>query len=161
MLNSKKILKFFNKYLNRTKTSFKKCMNGEENLNKMLWFWCLIPNIVICFIIFKLYNILNFTLLNILYIVYNLFCLYFILKAVSVHPEYDVSKIQKYKHNEYIKSLSENELKNYKKDLAKEKTKELFEKALLIKPWKKVEFYKIVRLILIFVLLIALRNLFK
>ena len=25
--------------------SFDKCVEGEENLNKMLWFWCIIPNI--------------------------------------------------------------------------------------------------------------------
>ncbi len=156
-----KFVEYFKRKVYCIGKSFNKCVAGEENLNKMLWFWCLIPNIIVCFIIFKLYNILNFALLNIIYIVYNLLCLFFIIKAVSVHPEYDVSKIQKYKHNEYIKSLSEDELKNYKKDLAKEKTKELFEKALLIKPWKKVEFYKIVRLILIFVLLVALRNLFK
>lgn len=161
MFNSDSIFKYLNEKMNGVKSSFKRCMAGEENLNRMLWFWCLIPNIIVCFITFKLYNILNFTLLNILYLVYNLICLYFIIKAVSVHPEYNVSKVEKNKNEEYVKSLSKDDLKNYKKELTKKKTKELFEKALLVKPWRKVEFYKLVRLILIFILLVTFRNLFK
>lgn len=160
MFSSDSVLKYFSGKISDIKSSFRRCIAGEENLKKMLWFWCLIPNIVVCFIIFKLYNILNFTLLNILYLVYNLTCLYFIIKAVSVHPEYNVSKIEKNKSEEYVKSLSKDDLKTYKKELTKKKTKELFEKALLVKPWRKVEFYKLVRLILIFILLVTFRNLF-
>ena len=161
MSNKSVILEYINKKTNSVKSSFSKCMAGEENLNKMLWFWCMIPNMVICVIVFKLINILNFTLINLIYIAYNLMCLYFILKAVSVHPEYNVSEMEKNENKKYVKSLSKEELKNYRKESAKKKTKELFEKALLVKPWKRVEFYKIVRLILIFILLVALRNLFK
>lgn len=156
-----KITEYFRRKIYCIRESFNRCITGEENLNKMLWFWCLLPNLVICIISFKLYNIFNLKLLNVIYVLYNLICLYFILKAVSVHPEYNVSKNEKIKSKEYKESLSKDELKDYKKELARKKTKELFEKALLVKPWRKVEFYKLVRLILIFILLISLKNLFR
>jgi hypothetical protein len=87
-------------------------------------------------------------------------CLYFILKTISIHPEYNVSKIEKQKETAYKKSLSKQELKEYNLEQTKEKTKDFFKKALLQKAWKTVEFYKTVRLVLILLIIITLKNLF-
>ena len=144
---------------NSIKLSFKECLSGEENLNVMLWCWCLIPNIILYFINSRLMYFLNFGFFKILYLFYNLMCLYFILKAVSVHPEYNVSKIQKQEEMEYRKSLSKDELKTYKSEVNKEKAKDLVKKALLLKGWKTVEFYKTVRLIIVLIILVTLKGL--
>lgn len=144
---------------NNIKVSFGKCMLGDENLNKMLWYWCLIPNIVVYLIDSKLINFLKFDILKLVYLFYNLTCLYFILKAVSVHPEYNVSKIEKQEEMEYKKSLSKQELKNYMSEKNKEQARDFVKKALLQKAWKKIEFYKTVRLFLILFILITLKNL--
>lgn len=137
--------------------SFDKCKIGEENLKTLLWGWCIVPNILIKFFLFDL---LKMTLVNLIYIVYNLMCLYFILKAVKVHPEYNKLKMEEMKEAEYVKSLGEEELKLYKKEKIKQGSKDFVKKALLQKPWKRTEGYKVVILILVLLITISVRNLF-
>ena len=162
MFNKEKILNVLKKFLHKfkfIKNSFNKCKIGEEKLNKMLWCWCLLPNLAIFFIDRNLFSFLRFGLMKVFYLFYNLMCLYFILKAVSVHPEYNVTRVEKIKQKEYIDSLSAEELKKYKSDLKKEKAKNTCKKLLLMKPWKTFEFYKTVRLILILIILVTIKNL--
>lgn len=162
MLNKEDFFRISMKVLHKfsfVKHSFDKCKIGEEKLNKMLWCWCLLPNLAIVLIDHKMFSLLRFGLIKVFYLFYNLMCLYFILKAVSIHPEYNVSRMEKIKQKEYMDSLSAKDLKNYKNSLKKQSAKDMCQKLLLVKSWKHMEFYKTVRLILILIILVISKNL--
>ncbi len=154
----KQLGKFFTDVTVPVKTSFNKCLEGNENFKQMLWFWCLIPNIV-CMLILKC--TLKYKFFNLVYFLYDVMCLYFILKAVQVHPEYNITKTNKLKEKEYVSGLSPEELKKYKKDQLKKVNKDFWQKLLLQKPWKNTEFYKIVILILLLLIIITFRNILR
>ena len=162
MFDTEKALSILKKFLHKfefVKISFNKCIIGEEKLNKMLWCWCLLPNLAIFLIDNNLFSFLRFNIIKVFYLFYNLMCLYFITKTVSVHPEYNITRTEKIKQKEYMDSLSGDELKKYKNDLKKEKAKNTCKKLLLMKSWKTFEFYKMVRLILILLILVVAKNL--
>lgn len=156
------IFNFFKKYismiLSGIKNSFNRCTKGEEKLNKMLWFWCIIPNI---FFISKYFAFFyQFTIVKILVILYSGMCFYFILKAIEVHPEYNVSEVKRKEELEYINSLDEEELREYIKNKNNDKIKDFFKKALLQKAWHTKEFYKITEIFLLFIFMFTMLKLF-
>ena len=156
------ILGFFKKYmllfLSKISKSFDKCMKGEEHLNKMLWCWCIIPNILF---ISKYFTFLyQFKIMKIFILLYSVMCFYFILKAVKIHPEYNVSEMDRIKEMEYIDTLKEDELKKYIKLKNTNRMKDFCKKALLQKAWRSKEFYKITEVFLLFIFLFTLLKLF-
>lgn len=142
---------------NSINNSFSRCIKGEENLNKMLWFWCVIPNV---FFISKYFSFFyGFAIMKALIMLYSVMCFYFILKAVKVHPEYNVSEVKRKEEIEYINSLNEEQLRDYIKNKNSDKIKDFFKKALLQKAWHTKEFYKITKVFLLFIFLFTLLKL--
>ena len=156
------IFNLFKKYvsiiLNCVKSSFDRCINGEEKLNKMLWCWCIIPNI---FFVSKYFTFFyQFAVIKILVILYSGMCFYFILKAVKVHPEYNTTEVKRKEELEYINSLNEEELREYIRSKNNDRVKDFFKKALLQKAWHTKEFYKITKIFLLFIFMFTLLKLF-
>lgn len=144
----------------KIKESFKKCREGEENLTILLVYWCILPSITYlillkttnCKILTDLYDVVMFIL--------SLLDLYFIAKAVKIHPEYNTELMKELEKQEFYKTLDKNELKEEKSKERKENTKNFFRRLLLIKTDKKVDFYKIVRCFVILILLITIKRIF-
>lgn len=153
------LAEIFKKMFARVGESFEKCVNGEEKLNKMLWCWCIIPN---AFFISTYFNFLfQFIIVKVFVLFYAFLCIYFISKAVKVHPEYNVTEVKRKEELEYINSLNEEQLKEYYKDKKRQNLKDFGNKLLLQKSWKTTEFYKITRLFLMFVILFVFMKIFN
>ena len=84
--------------------------------------------------------------------------IFFIQKALKKHPEYNTKLMTEYEEEQYYSSLSKEELEQIKSDKKKQNTKDFFKRILLIKPGEKVDFYKIVRLLLILTVLVGLKR---
>lgn len=144
----------------KIKESFGKCRDGEENLTILLVCWCILPSITYLILL----KITNFKILTDLYdvamLVLGLLDLYFIAKAVKVHPEYNTELMKELERQEYYETLDKNKLKEEKSRERKENAKNFFRRLLLIKTDKKVDFYKIVRCFIILILLITVKRIF-
>lgn len=136
---------FFIKVIHAVKQSFIKATKGEENFNIMLWCWGLIPGLAVLIFVQEYLERRFSGRPSILIYLFLMF--FFLWHAVSIrttlkkHPEYRVKKENK--KNKY-KNLSRKEIKELRQKERKEKSKELVQKALLIRPWKTMEFYKFV-----------------
>lgn len=149
------LLKFFEAISN----SYHLCRKGEENFNKLLIYWNLIP----CFLYFLLsykFNLCQFThhLCDLAIIFIGFLDIFFIQKALKKHPEYNTQLVKEYEKEQYYSSLSKEELEKVKIDEKKQNAKDFFKKMLLIKPGDKIDFYKIVRLFTILSILIGLKK---
>lgn len=161
---SKKTKTFiYNIYLKisqKIKESFKKCRAGEENLKILLTYWCVIPSIIYLFLLKTTDCKFLTDLYDVIMLVLNSLNLYFIAKAVKIHPEYNTELMRELEKQEYYKTLNKNELKEEKSKERKENTKNFFRRLLLIKTDKKVDSYKIVRCFVILILLITVKRIF-
>ena len=160
----KKIKTFiYNIYLKistKIKESFKKCRAGEENLKILLTYWCVIPSIIYLFLLKTTDCKFLTDLYDVIMLVLNSLNLYFIAKAVKIHPEYNTELMKELEKQEYYKTLNKNELKEEKSKERKQNTKNFFRRLLLIKTDRKVDFYKIVRCFVILILLITVKRIF-
>ena len=144
----------------KIKESFKKCRAGEENLKILLTYWCVIPSIIYLFLLKTTDCKFLTDLYDVIMLVLNSLNLYFIAKAVKIHPEYNTELMRELEKQEYYKTLNKNELKEEKSKERKENTKNFFRRLLLIKTDRKVDFYKIVRCFVILILLITVKRIF-
>lgn len=156
ILNKLKLL--FDKLFFNINISFKKCLQGEEKLSILLWCWCFTPAILGISLFSKLIN--SFILFKFCFLGYIILCLYFIMKTIKIHPEYNVSRMKKIQEQEYINTLSEEEAKAYKLEKIKLNAKSFTKKMFLFEAWNTDETYKTIRLFLLFALLIVLKNIF-
>lgn len=156
LLNKLKFL--FNNFLFSMSMSFKKCLQGEEKLSNLLWFWCFIPIILGLTLFSKLIN--SLFIFQIGFLIYILLCMYLIMKTIKVHPEYNVSRMKKIQEKEYINSLSEEEIKKYKVEKLKKEAKSFTKKMFLFEAWQTDETYKTMRLFLIFAIIVVIKNIF-
>lgn len=165
LINSFKQISNFiqNLYLNisqKIKVSFKKCKEGEENLNILLIYWCVIPCILYLFIL-KFTNckfILN--IIDLFMLILTLLDLYFISKTLKIHPEYNTELMRELEKQNYYKTLDEKQLKEEKLKEKKDNTKKFFYKLLALKNSEKTDIYKIVKCFVILILLVVLKRIF-
>ena len=154
------IYNIYLKISTKIKESFKKCRVGEENLKILLTYWCVIPSIIYLFLLKTTDCKFLTDLYDVIMLVLNSLNLYFIAKAVKIHPEYNTELMKELEKQEYYKTLNKNELREEKSKERKENTKNFFRRLLLIKTDRKVDFYKIVRCFVILILLITIKRIF-
>ena len=154
------IYNIYLKISTKIKESFKKCRAGEENLKILLTYWCVIPSIIYLFLLKTTDCKFLTDLYDVIMLVLNSLNLYFIAKAVKIHPEYNTELMKELEKQEYYKTLNKNELKEEKSKERKQNTKNFFRRLLLIKTDRKVDFYKIVRCFVILILLITVKRIF-
>lgn len=141
-------------------TSYGKARNGEEEFKNVLYYWCLIPDIIY-FISLKFIGagVLKF-IIDIFMMCLSILGLYFIAKALKVHPEYDSIYVKELEKEEYYKTLTEEQVIEAKKKEKKDNAKKLFRKYIFLKYDDKVDLFRIVRIVVIITLLISLRRIF-
>ena len=139
--------------------SYKRCRGGEENLNKLLIYWNIIPCILYFIIIFN-FNLSHFykNLLDLFIILLGFLDIFFIQKALKKHPEYNTQLVKEYEKEQYYSSLSPEDLKKAKEEEKKENRKDFLKKILLMKPGEKIDSYKIVRMFTVLTILIGLKR---
>jgi hypothetical protein len=143
----------------RIKGSYGRCREGEENLKILLVYWSTVPAVIYIFVRFKLdfYSFFEW-LLDLFIIVLSVLDIFFIQKTLKKHPEYDSEFVREKEKEEYYASLSEEELEKIKSTEKKEGAKNFVKRLLLLDSSKGVDFYKIVRLLMILTLLLALKR---
>ena len=139
--------------------SYERCREGEEKLNSLLVYWCMVPCILYFLLIYK-FSLCKFTkrLCDLAMVLVGFLDIFFIQKALKKHPEYNTKLVQEYEKEQYYSSLSKEELKKVKTNEKKQNTKDFFKRILLIKPGEKIDFYKIVRLFVILTILVGLKR---
>jgi hypothetical protein len=141
--------------------SYEKCKEGEEKMGTILLWWSTIPcSLYILIRIRYIFRGVFAFILDVTFFVLGLLDYYFISKAISKHPEYDVERMEKIKKIEYYNSLTEEEYEKIKKEERKEKGISGVKNILLAKNWRKTEPFKIVKIFLVLVILITFRRLF-
>lgn len=147
------------KFFESLKASYRCCREGEEKFNNLLIYWCVIPCILYFLLIYKfiLWGFIKH-LCDLIIIFVGFLDIFFIQKALKKHPEYNTKLVTEYEKEQYYSSLSKEELEQVKSDEKKQNTKDFFKRILLIKPGEKVDFYKIVRLLLILTVLVGLKR---
>lgn len=154
------IINLLNNIKLKIKTSFIKCKNGEEKLNTLLIYWCLIP----CILYLLSLRFLNCKIiLNIFDIILFILCLldlYFIAKTLKLHPEYNTELMEEIKKQEYLKTLTEEQIKEEKLKESKQAKIDFVKRILALKAGKKVDNYKIVKYFVILTFLIVLKRIF-
>ncbi|MDR1494629.1 MAG: hypothetical protein LBI29_01155 [Rickettsiales bacterium] len=153
--------KFYSVSRDRIGKSYSLCREGEESLNVLLLYWSTVPAIIYVFIRFrvKLYSFLEWPL-DLFIVILSLLDIFFIQKALKKHPEYDSEFVESREKEKYYSSLSKEELAKVKSDEKKEGAKSFLKYLLLVKTGKKIDFYKIVRLLVLLIMLLALKRLF-
>lgn len=163
--------KFFNWLINFLKnkllflkniivTSYGKARVGEEKLNNILFYWCLLPSILYFLALRFIDCQILLRAIDIFILLLSIIDLYFIAKAVSVHPEYDTQLTRELQKEEYYKTLNEEQLKEAKKQEKKDNYKRILDKYVLLRYKDGVDFFKIVRIIVIIVLLFSIKRIF-
>jgi len=141
----------------KIKESFIKAHKGEEKLNIMLWGWGIVPAILVVFFLEDGLRKAPFKILLIpIYLGVIAFFVWHIMAirtTIKKHPEYKKSKKEK-----QYKGLSKKRIKELKRKERKEENINLVKKALLLKAWDSMEFYKIVILVDCFVILTQIQN---
>ena len=154
------ISNIYSKISPKVKESFKKCREGEENLKVLLTYWCVIPSVIYLFLLKTTDCKFLTDLYDVIMLILNLLNLYFIAKAVKIHPEYNTELMRELEKQEFYKTLDKNELKEEKSKERKQNTKNFFYRLLLIKTDKKIDAYKIVRCFVLLILLITIKRIF-
>ena len=141
-------------------TSYGKARVGEEKLNNILFYWCLLPSALYFLALRFIDCSILLRVIDIIILLLSTIDLYFITKAVSVHPEYDTQLTKELEKEEYYKTLTEEQLKEAKKQEKKDNYKKFLNKYIFLKYKDGVDFFKIVRIIVIIVLLFAIKRIF-
>lgn len=156
---SDKIKNYSIEFYNKVKTSFLKTHQGEESLNKTLWLWGVLPAVLVVFFLEerlrKFPNIISLPI-HIAIIAFFAWHIFAIRTTIKKHPEY--KKKKKEDGEDKYKGLTKKQIKEAKKEEKKEKSMDILKKAMLIKAWDTMEFYKIVILIDCFVILTQLQR---
>jgi uncharacterized membrane protein len=145
----------------KLKESYMRCRAGEERLNVLLYYWCVIPCVIYLVVVFKLKS-LDFirNIFNVFALALTILDYYFIAKAVRVHPEYDTEATEELEKERYYASLSDEEFKKVVKQEKIENRKNCLKRLFLAKSGKRADFYKIVRIFVVLIFLVSLKNLF-
>ncbi|MBR2141155.1 MAG: hypothetical protein IJ853_02265 [Rickettsiales bacterium] len=160
-------LKFYNFVKSKTilaagvvKKSFNKCRNGEEDLKNILLYWSTIP-CVVYFIMLKTVKC-KFTLnmADLVMFVLIIFDLYFIAKTLKIHPEYNSDLMREVEKQKLYETLTDEQIKEEKAKESREGVKKIFYRFLTIRTGDKVDYYKIVRCILLLTFLIVFKRIF-
>lgn len=155
------ITNFFNKIKNTVTTSYEKCKNGDEKLNNLLIYWSLIPCIIYLFIRYKIsFPNIILNIIDLFMLFFTILNLYFIQKAIKIHPEYDTKATKELEKIKYYATLNEEEYKKAIEKDKKEKGKKFIKGIFSINNSDGVDFYKIVRMFVILTLVIVLKILF-
>ena len=141
-------------------TSYGKARVGEEKLNNILFYWCLLPSALYFLALRFIDCSILLRVIDIIILLLSIIDLYFIAKAVSVHPEYDTQLTKELEKEEYYKTLNEEQLKEAKKQEKRDNRKRIFNKYILLKSNEKVDLFKIVRIIVIIALLFSIKRIF-
>ena len=131
---------------------------GEyQHFNMMLYFWGLIPGLVIVLFIQNKSpnkNNLFFSILfYILVIIYFLWHFFVSKKTLKVQPQYKITKMTK-------KELYKNKTKEEIKEIKKQKREDNMKKLLLLKAWDSSPAYTLIELFDIFVILTQIQRFF-
>lgn len=138
--------------------SFSKARNGEESFGVVLYYWSLIP-CILYFICLKFVNcVFLLEVIDVFIVLLAILDLYFIARAVEVHPEYDSELVKEKEKEEYYKTLTEEQLIEVKKKEQKDNRNKIFKKYILLKSDEKVDMFKLIRLFVIITLLIAVKR---
>jgi hypothetical protein len=84
--------------------------------------------------------------------------MFFIQKALKKHPEYDSEFTEDQEKEKYYSSLSAEELEKAKSSEKKAGAKNFIKRLLLLDRGKKVDSYRIVRLLVLLTMLLALKR---
>jgi hypothetical protein len=144
----------------KIRTSYVLCREGEETLKNLLLYWCIVPMIIYIFIVLKIGMChLCKLFFDFCAVVISALDLFFIQKSLKKHPEYDSEFLRETEREAYYASLSSEELKKVKSDERKKGIKNFVKRMLLITNGDRVDSYKIVRLFMLLMLLIASKRL--
>jgi hypothetical protein len=144
----------------KIKTSYALCRDGEEELKNLLLYWCIMPMVIYILIMAKIGPCrICRGLFDLLAIILATLDLFFIQKSLKKHPEYDSEFVKETEREMYYASLNPEELRKVKLEEKKEGAKNFVKKMLLIGSGDKIDSYKIVRLLMALMLLIALKRL--
>ncbi len=142
--------------LNKVREEFAFVSKGEANFKTMLYFWGLIPGLIITFLLQKsIYSINNKFFATIVYIVLAAYFFWHILcirKTLKVQPENRVVKPSK---KELFKGKTKEEIEQIKK----EKRKESLQKFLLLRAWDSSPNYVLVGVFDAYIVLTQLQGL--
>lgn len=154
------IINYSNIAKNKIVVSYGKCKVGEEKMTNLLLYWATVPCLLYLYITCKFsFPFIIASILNIFMLLFTILNFYFIQKAVKVHPEYNTELIEELKKAEYYSTLDEKELKKVKKSESLNKKKNIFKGIFNLGTKKKVDFYKIIRALVILTFLIAFKRL--
>jgi hypothetical protein len=129
-------------------------------MKNLLICWCIIPIVVYIFIILKIKICPSFKrFFDLIAVVLSTLDIFFIQKSLKMHPEYDSDFVRETEKEKYYASLSPDELQKVKSVERKEEAKNFVKKLFLIGGGNKVDSYKIVRLFIVLMLLVALKRL--
>jgi hypothetical protein len=149
---------FMNIY-NRVKKSFIKSSKGDENFYLLLWGWGIVPALMMFFYFDNKLKFIHPKFVSVpIYFLITLFFIWHIFSirvTIKKHPEYKEKKENK---KEKYKGLSKEKIKELKREEKREKNKDMIKKALLLKAWDTMEFYKIVILIDLVVILTQIQR---
>lgn len=141
--------------------SYNKSRNGDEELNNVLIYWSILPALVYLIVRAKFIKYGFFALsLDIVHFCLACLSFYFIIKAVNVHPEYDIERTETLQKIEYYNSLSDEEYNKIILEEKKDKRKNLFKRLFFIKGGKPKELFKIVKIFLIFIIILTFKRIF-
>lgn len=154
------ITNIFGKISTKIKLSFDKCKNGEEKLNNLLIYWCIIPCIIYLFLIRMLDCKIVLDLLDLVIFILIIFDFYFIEKTLKIHPEYNTELMREVEKQNFYKTLNEEQLKEQKLKEAKENRKYFIKRFFSYKSKEKCDFYKLVKYFLLLIFLLAIKRIF-
>jgi glucan phosphoethanolaminetransferase (alkaline phosphatase superfamily) len=146
------------KFLLAIKKSLINSNNGDENLYVMLWAWGILPAILVVFFLdnkLKRFGKIIACPIAVLIILFFSWHIFAIMKTIKKHPEYKEKKEDK---KEKYKGLSDKQIKELKIKERKKENLNLLKKAMLLKSWDSMEFYKIVILVDGFVILTQIQR---